>query len=212
MGFKKYSWVVSLIAAVAIIVVLFNFNKIIGVELPELQAAGSVYGLGEEAVLLDIPFENNPEGILLEEYSDFECPYCARAHPYLLQILAKYNGKLNYQFYHLLVHESALTAAEASECARDQDKFLEYATWLFGRSHSKSKLKQYAQNLNLDMEKFNTCLNSGEKKEIIITDTSDALMRGVKGTPTFVLEGEKVYIDQLDMLLQNLVKIKGDQD
>lgn len=72
--------------------------------------------------------------IVLVEYSDFECPFCARAYPTVKQILEAYPGdvKVVYKHFPLVsIHTNAQKAAEASECAADQGKFWEYHDKLF---------------------------------------------------------------------------------
>lgn len=72
--------------------------------------------------------------IILVEYSDFQCPFCARAFPTVQQVLKEYPGKVLFAYKHFpltSIHPHAQKAAEASECARDQDKFWEFHDKLF---------------------------------------------------------------------------------
>ena len=72
--------------------------------------------------------------ITLVEFSDFECPFCARAFPTVQQILREYDGKVLFVYKHFplsSIHPKAQKAAEASECARDQGKFFEFHDKLF---------------------------------------------------------------------------------
>lgn len=72
--------------------------------------------------------------ITIVEYSDFQCPFCARVEPTLDQVLNDYPGKVNLYYKHFpltQIHQYAQKAAEASECAADQGKFWEYHDILF---------------------------------------------------------------------------------
>ncbi|MBS3168722.1 DsbA family protein [Candidatus Woesearchaeota archaeon] len=82
-------------------------------------------------------------------------------------------------------------AAEASECARDQGMFWDYATLLFANQGALDdlSLKQYALSLGLDTRLFNSCLDSGIKTSIFNTDNQDGINRGVQGIPTFFISG-----------------------
>lgn len=72
--------------------------------------------------------------ITLVEYSDFQCPFCLRAAPTVKQVLQEYEGKILFAYKHFpltSIHSRAQKAAEAAECARDQDKFWEFHDALF---------------------------------------------------------------------------------
>ena len=67
--------------------------------------------------------------ITLIEYSDFQCPFCARAEPTVQQVLSEYGDKVLFAYKHFpltQIHPHAQAAAEASECAKDQGKFWEF--------------------------------------------------------------------------------------
>lgn len=141
--------------------------------------------------------------IELVEFSDFQCPFCKRFHNDVYkQIKAKYidtnKVKFTYRHYPLPSHQNAQKAAEASECANDQGKFFEYHDVLFENSESNgaglavSDLKQYAVNLGLNVAKFDKCLDSGAKTEIVKKDLAEGQRLGVKGTPTIYVDGVAV--------------------
>jgi protein-disulfide isomerase len=153
------------------------------------------------------------------EFSDFECPYCAKFVTQTMpQILSTYGDKVLFAFrnYPLpaSMHPYAQKAAEAGECANDQGKFWEYHDLLFqnqsqlsalvqadptnGVNQVADQLKQYAASLSLDTAKFNQCLDSGADAEKVTSDASamtDALTKaGVTrfGTPSFFINGKFV--------------------
>ena len=72
----------------------------------------------------------NPNAhVLIEEFSDFECPACARISAELEELVLRNLNIVRLEFYHfpLSYHENAFRAAEAAECANDQGKFWEFA-------------------------------------------------------------------------------------
>lgn len=72
--------------------------------------------------------------VIILEYSDFQCPFCARSFPTVQQVLKEYSGRVLFAYKHFplnSIHPRAQKAAEASECARDQDKFWEFHDKLF---------------------------------------------------------------------------------
>lgn len=135
--------------------------------------------------------------IVIEEFSDFECPFCGRAFPTVEQVLHEYGDQVEFVYKHFpltSIHPRAQKASEASECARDQGMFKEYHDKLFEnqRALEISNLKQYAADLGLDTDKFNSCLDDGEKASIVNNDLQEGRQKGVSGTPTFFINGQKL--------------------
>lgn len=90
-------------------------------------------------------------------------------------------------------------AAEASECAGDQDAFWEYHDLLFERqagenqgAFNKDKLKEFAAELELDTDAFNECLDTGKYTELVNNQKATAQQLGVRSTPTFAVNGQAV--------------------
>lgn len=128
--------------------------------------------------------------IVIVEYSDFQCPFCARAYPTVNQILEEYGDKVEFVYKHfpLSNHPLAPKAAEASECARDQGMFKEYHDKLFDTQQLEvTSLKKHAADLGLDTAEFNECLDSGEKADLVAADFREGQQKGVRGTPTFFI-------------------------
>jgi protein-disulfide isomerase len=92
--------------------------------------------------------------------------------------------------------EESKWAAEAAECAADQNKFWEYHDKLFASQNgenqgafAKDNLKKFASDLGLDTAQFNECVDSGKHTDLIQTDTSTAQQIGVQSTPSFLVNG-----------------------
>jgi protein-disulfide isomerase len=137
--------------------------------------------------------------ITIVEFTDYECGYCRRhfEHTYPL-IQAAYGDRIRYvikNFPLTSIHPNALRAAEAAECAFDQDRFWEYHDRLF-RANGNLRvedLKSYARELGMDGERFDQCLDSESKRGIVESDFREAVALGLRGTPAFFINGRSVY-------------------
>jgi protein-disulfide isomerase len=141
-----------------------------------------------------------PEGapITIVEFSDYQCPYCARAEPTIkdLMELEKYKGKIRlvYRDYPLPSHTLAPKASEAALCAADQGKFWEMHDKLFAASPKLevTDLKAYARELKLDEGRFVKCLDSNEKAKVVQEHAKAGNDAGVRGTPAFFVNGRLI--------------------
>ena len=158
----------------------------------------------EVAVMLTAPrlrfnLENSPRRgpansqVTIVEYSDYQCPYCRRVQPTLLQILDKYGDKVSLIYKDLplrQIHPQAQKAGEAARCAGDQGKFWEYHDKLFGLSRiRKSDFAVIATELDLNTLSFGECLDSGKNESLINADLNEAASLGVQSTPIFFVNG-----------------------
>ena len=121
-------------------------------------------------------------------------------------------GKVKYvvRDFPLGFHKDAFKAAEAANCAGDQDKFWKMYEKLFSnqKALSPKDLQQYAQELGLDIPKFQQCLDSGKYASKIRKDIDDAQKAGITGAPTFLL-GLTVHNDPKVKILKTLVGAKS---
>src|SRR5919198_1332167 len=112
--------------------------------------------------------------VTIVEFSDFQCPYCRQAQGTLKQLMAAYEGKIKlvYRDFPLRnIHPQAQKAAEAAQCAAEQQKFWPYHDKLFASSSLQmDELKKFAQELDLSLEQFTTCLDSSKYASEIDTD------------------------------------------
>lgn len=132
-------------------------------------------------------------------YDDFECPYCLKFYEETLsKIKADFAGKVAIAFRHypLSSHPQAMKAAEASECAAEQDKFWEMHDKLFADNKagnmSAEQFKKDAADLGLDQVKFAQCLDTDQYKDRVNEEMIEGKNAGVIGTPTTFVNG-KVY-------------------
>ena len=135
--------------------------------------------------------------VTIVEYGDFECPYCGQAEPAIRELLAGF-GDLRYVWRHLPlndVHLGAQLAAEASEAAADQGAFWEMYDLLLAHQDEirPRDLLAYAEQLDLDIERFTTALHQHTTAARIAEDVDSADLSGVSGTPTFFINGRRHY-------------------
>ncbi|HJQ09278.1 MAG TPA: thioredoxin domain-containing protein [Candidatus Saccharimonadales bacterium] len=148
-------------------------------------------------------------GVVLVEYGDFECPFCAQYYPLVEQVAEKYKDQITFQFRHLPIleaHRNAFAAARAAEAASDQGKFWEMYNLLFQNQETWSKgnnpkkqFEQYAAQLGLNVEKFKTDSASSTVNDRINADLNEFKKTGLqKSTPTFILDGKKIEARSLE--------------
>jgi len=136
-------------------------------------------------------------GLLLEEFSDFQCPACKAANSVVIEVEQTFGDRLQLSYRHfplISIHPQAFRAALAAECANDQGKFWEYHDKLFEKqpAFSSSDLIGYAGDLGLDKTKFAACLNSEAKTDVVRADMREGDKRQINATPTFFLNGQKI--------------------
>jgi protein-disulfide isomerase len=146
----------------------------------------------------DAPFRGAADApVTIVEFSDFECPYCKRAHSTLIQLLEKYAGKVKLvhrDFPLDSIHHQAQRSAEAARCAQDQGKFWQYYDTLFKESPklSPGDLNRYAAQVGIDTKKFDACLKASAHKNIIQRDVNEGRRLGITGTPAFFINGRPI--------------------
>jgi len=149
--------------------------------------------------------------VTIIEYSDYQCPACAFFAVQVLPLLEEEyidTGKVLLIFRDFQFHPQAPLAAHAAECAREQDRFWEMHTKLFtqqsewsGNQGAPALFIQYANDLGLDTDAFNACMNSGRHREEIEADRDKGAEAGVDATPYFFVNGEPVRGVNLELLV-----------
>ncbi|NQT49109.1 DsbA family protein [Candidatus Kuenenbacteria bacterium] len=146
----------------------------------------------------DYVFGNKDAKVVLIEYTDFECPFCARHYETAKQIKATYGNKIAFVTRHfpLSFHQNAQKASEASECAGEQGKFWEMYDKIFEANlvsdMSVTKWKSVAKALGLNTTKFDTCLDSGQYASKISKQMNEGGAAGVSGTPATFVNGQLI--------------------
>lgn len=137
-------------------------------------------------------------------YTDYQCPYCAKAEPKFEEAAKKLDGIMNVTVRHmpLNMHVNAVPAALAVEAAAAQGKHVEMANKLFNTQNDWKNIKErdklrtlfndYAKELGLNVEEFDKVLLASDTVKPIQRDYEHAVKIGVKGTPTFVVNDKVV--------------------
>lgn len=131
------------------------------------------------------------------EFAEFGCPYSREVSFTLRELAIKFPEKFHYiyrDFPIIDLHPIGQKAAEAGECAAEQGRFWEYHDKLYSNQVdlSQERLYEFASELGLNPQAFRSCVDSGRKREEVLADYQDGLNVGVRGTPTFFINGQKV--------------------
>jgi protein-disulfide isomerase len=150
--------------------------------------------------------------ITIVEFSDYQCPFCRRWHAEVYEpLLAAYPGKIRLVYRHFpltSIHPDAMSAAEAAMCAGEQDAYWPFHEKLFSsESLGSSTYIQYAQDLGLDMNSFESCMNDRKYQQAVDEDLNFAVDLGIRSTPTFFINGLAIVGAQpLDVFKQVIDK------
>ncbi len=148
--------------------------------------------------------------IVMIEFSDFQCPFCARASGTVAEFIEKHGDRVTLVFKHLplvSINPQALPAARASWAAQQQGQFWEYHQALFENQErlGESLYLEIAEDLNLDLEQFERDRESEAAIEAVQTDLELADQLGLTGTPTFFINGESftgaVPLEEMEAVL-----------
>jgi protein-disulfide isomerase len=146
--------------------------------------------------------------IVIQEFGDFQCPFCNLFHQTVQpQIVEQFvsTGIVRFEFHHSIVVDGNVggsesrRAAEASECANEQNLFWNYHSAVYANqngegegAYADTRLTAIAQTVGLDMTRFNACFSSGKYAQAVKADEQLAASLGVRGTPTVFVNGQRV--------------------
>jgi len=134
--------------------------------------------------------------ITLIEFGDFQCPFCKEVSPILKEIRTLYPNQIRHLWINVLnpEHEQAQPAGIASFCANQQGRFWEYHDILFENQSSlgPALYNQIAQNLQMDIEQFQTCFASASAKTAVLEQNEFAKIVEVDATPYLLVNEEVV--------------------
>jgi protein-disulfide isomerase len=133
--------------------------------------------------------------VTIVEFSDYQCPYCKNWYDETFnRLLTEYAGKIRFvyrDFPLYSIHPGAEPAAEAADCAQDQNAYWKYHDALFSGKYDLTSegFQKYAAELGLDTNAFANCLSSQKYRNEVSKDSQDGASFGVTGTPTFFING-----------------------
>jgi len=188
-----------------------------------LRPKSTISGLPAKAQFLPIPTPQaqgnamgNPDApVTMIEFSDFLCPYCRQfaleTEPLLIEEYVA-TGKV-YFIYRTLgdwLGPQSQASAEAAYCAAEQNRFWEYHDLLFANQKlvdfSSQNLIGFAEDLGLNMDQFEGCVQQGEYRPQVENDLQDGLRAGVRGTPSFLINGRFIAGSQAYAVFQQEIE------
>lgn len=143
-------------------------------------------------------FGSQSAKVTIVEFSDFQCPFCAKGADILKEIKKKYGNKVKVAFkqYPLPFHKDARGAAVAALCANEQktDYFWKLHDWMFENQDKldTESLKGAAKTVGADLKKFTECLDGNKFMGQVQKDIDEGKSIGVKSTPTFFVNGQLI--------------------
>jgi len=147
--------------------------------------------------------------VTITEFVDFQCPFCARFHAPIIEALEAYPGKVNYVLknFPLSFHNQARSAARAAFAAGEQGKYWEMADAMLkdGRALNDDKFVEIAKEIGLDVQRFKEDYVDVERWEKLIKDDVALGQKvGVRGTPTFYINGRKTRARDFNSLKKEI--------
>jgi protein-disulfide isomerase len=210
----------SIVAAVVVVGLLVYFNR------PGSGQSNDPYTLIPRDNVSQKTWGKAEAPVKIIEFADFQCPFCRQfTRDTEQQLAAEFiqSGDVQLIFHHFafLGPESG-RAAEAAECAADQNHFWDYHDLLYLRQGSENtgvfspeNLKSFAKELNkafpeFNVDTFGSCLDSGRKRAAVDLETAQARDAGVSSTPTFLINGKLVTGAQtIDVFRQAIAQAKA---
>ncbi len=134
--------------------------------------------------------------VTLVEFADYQCPFCAQTTPLVDQVLQAYPKDVNFVFKNFplpaTMHPNAMPAAKAAVAAGKQGKYWEMHDILFKNSRAlgMDQIKGYAGEIGLDVPKWESDFNSPAVQAQVDQELADGRSAGVRGTPTFFINGK----------------------
>jgi protein-disulfide isomerase len=156
-------------------------------------AGGSFNPVGD-----DPAFGPKNAPITIVEFSDYQCPYCVSWHEQVYhRLISEYGDKIRFvyrDFPLTQIHPGAQPAAEAANCALDQDKYWEYHDAIFSGNYDLTRdgFLKIASDLGLEPKSFAECIDTNKYADEVQTDLQDGVSVGVQSTPTFFINGFQV--------------------
>ena len=148
------------------------------------------------------------EKAVLVEFLDFECEACRAAYPFVEELRAEYSDTVTFvnRYFPLPGHRNSMPAAVAVEAAAQQGQyeamyqrmFETQSEWGESAEDNSAVFRGFAEDLGLDMAAFDAAVADPATEERVRLDVADGTALGVRGTPTFFLDGQLLTPDSLE--------------
>lgn len=132
--------------------------------------------------------------VTIIEYADFQCPFCATMHSSMQRAALEGKVRWIYRHYPLLgIHQRALAAAEAAECAGDQGKFWQFAETLYRRQAELDSLPfdSVAMAAGIKADALKACMAKGTYQDVVAQHMRQGERLRITGTPTYFINGKR---------------------
>lgn len=196
------TWIIFAVVAVGLLgglIFMSNQNKL---DVSNVDTNAILQGSEQSGGIGDNTLGNTSSSVILIEYGDYQCPGCASANPRVKSVVEKYEGQIVFVYRHLpltSIHPHARAAAATAEAAGKQGQYWDMHDLLFTNQNSWSGasstervdiFRGYAEQLGLDLERFDTDLASEAINSKVSFDNALARAVGATSTPSFFLNGE----------------------
>ncbi|MBL8921757.1 MAG: thioredoxin domain-containing protein [Myxococcaceae bacterium] len=169
---------------------------------PSAPSAARPTGAPGEDTTFRVPLEESPQKgaasalVTIVEFSDYQCPFCSRAHNTVVQLQKDYGEKLRVVMKQnpLSFHNRAKPAALAALSAGEQGKYWEMHDKMFANQQAleDANLEQYARDIGLNVDKWKADMQSPKFQSQIDKEQALAMSLGATGTPAFFINGKKL--------------------
>jgi len=219
---RNFYFALGIIAVVGVALILTQRQRRASVtETFRSAAVAPVAGVG--AVGHKLGSDSAPVEIV--EFADFECPACARfailEMPYVRERLIA-TGRLKWRFmdFPLQGHANSPAAHLAAGCADEQGRFFEMIDVIFNRQNewaadrrADRKMRDYARQVGLDLDRFDTCVETKHAQPLIDADYAEGERLGVNSTPSFIVNGRLwptvLVYDEIKAIVDSLAPVGG---
>lgn len=202
MANKKIFWL--LIILLILIIIIFFINQLgQSFKLKESENLKKFFATLDQQTPVfkkDSPWQGNQQAkLVIFEFSDWQCPFCAQMKDVLKEVMKNYQDKILLVWKDYPLHSQSQLAAMAARCANEQNQFWPYHDLLF-QNFSQLNDNYYLQaatNLNLNIDQFQRCLINPEIEKLIDNDLNEGFLLKVDATPYFFIGQTRVsgYID-----------------
>lgn len=195
---KSLKLSLAMVAAAALVLVAFLVAT--GGDADPEPAPADAGERAEVLVRADSPRLSEGDEAVFVEFLDFECEGCLAAYPVIEDLRDRYGDRVTFVVRHMPLHGNSVAAALAAEAAAEQGEFEAMYSRLFETAeqwgHQDTSQEEtffgYAEDLGLDMPRFETAYNDPATLSRVEQGQKDGQALGVSGTPTFFLDGERL--------------------
>ncbi len=206
---------VALIVTIVLAAVVFIGGFVVALASPTTNASPSPAAqlVRSNSQVLDAGGDN---AVTVVEFLDFECEACGAMNPVVDQLRQEFRDRITYvvRYFPLAGHFNSGAAALAAQAAADQGQFEPMfrrlfetqANWGEDKVSRADEFRGFAQDLSLDMGRYDASIADPKTQQRIQIDLNDGQALGVRGTPTFFVDGKEVELTKTTDLRDAIVR------